>query len=51
VVGWTLQRFVWAMRLDIRFRLLRMKSDWYYALSKAGNCTSHASSFRMQIFW
>jgi len=32
LLGWSLQRFVWALRLDIRFRHLRMKSDWYYAL-------------------
>ncbi len=32
LLGWILQRTVWTLRLDIRFRLLRMKSDWYYAL-------------------
>ena len=30
--GSILRRFVWAFRLDARFRLLQMKHDWYYLL-------------------
>jgi len=32
VIGALVRRLVWSFRLDVKFRMLRLKPDWYYVL-------------------